>query len=393
MEHMTSSILSPLNKRRQNLDFQMIAAVTVLCIAGVIFVFTSSAAHAWQMANGQSLTFLFNHLVRLMLGIVALVLFYHIRYQFLDKVARVALVVSLIGLVVVLLMPMLPGTSAKRWIILFGVSVQPAEIAKYALLCYVAHRLTEIENSSFPRDRSRKFNALVIVILSTLLLVAAEPNLSMVILTSASLFTMFFLFGLEWRKVAITVAVGFAGVCGIILLKPYMLDRINSYIAGISDPLATSYHVRQSLIAVGQGGILGLGLGQSTQKHFYLPEPYNDSIFSIIGEEAGLIGSLFIVIAFVVLAVRGWRVSMNSQDRFSYYLAAGITASLACSFIVNVGVNLALLPATGQPLPFVSYGGSSLVMSMAAVGTLLNIAKQQNKSVEWPSGAPPMLRV
>ncbi|MCB9366681.1 MAG: cell division protein FtsW [Calditrichaeota bacterium] len=373
----------PLEKARQNLDYPLLVAVVSLCIAGIIFVFTSSAAHAWQTASGQSMSFLTNHLQRLFTGILALVFFYHLKYQYLQRFAKAALIAGVVALIAVLFLPQLHGTSAKRWLMLFGLSIQPAEIAKYALILYAARRLTEIEESSFPSERTQKFNALLVVSSIVLLLVILEPNLSMVLLTSASLFVMFFLFGLEWKKIALIAATGSVGVIAVALIKPYMMARVSAFAAGITDPLALSYHVRQSLIAVGQGGLFGLGLGQSTQKHFYLPEPYNDSIFSIIGEETGLLGSVLILFAFAVLAVRGWRIAMHATDRFSYFLAAGITTSLICSFVVNVGVNLALLPATGQPLPFVSYGGSSLVMSLAAIGILLNMAKQQNKSAPW----------
>lgn len=177
----------------------------------------------------------------------------------------------------------------------------------------------------------------------------------------------------------------------VVLLKPYMLQRITAFIDGISNPLNASYHIRQSLIAIGQGGISGLGLGQSTQKHYYLPEPYNDSIFSIIAEEIGLVGALMILAAFSVLILRGWKIALSAQDRFSYYLSAGITVSLALSMVTNIGVNLALLPATGQPLPFISYGGTSIVMSLAAIGILLNVSKQQSSRVRWQGSPRPFL--
>lgn len=390
MQPRLQTAYSPFGQTRPALDFPLLASVAALCIAGVVFVFTSSAAHAWQTTGGQSLTFLTNHLARLTAGLIALVLFYHIRFQFLEKIARVALIIGLIGLVTVLFLPQLEGTTAKRWIVLFGVSIQPAEIAKYALLIYTARRLSEIDNSSFPADRKRKFKSLLIIAGTVLCLIVLEPNLSMVLLTGAVIFSLLFLHGLEWKKITILISVGVVAVTGVVIAKPYMLHRIQSFLSGISDPMSASYHIRQSMIAIGQGGWFGLGLGQSTQKHYYLPEPYNDSIFSIVGEEAGFIGATLMLIAFSVLIVRGWKIAMNSQDRFSYYLAAGITISLACSFVINVGVNLALLPATGQPLPFVSYGGSSLVMSLAAVGILLNIAKQQNRALKWQGAARPI---
>ncbi|MBK6767067.1 MAG: cell division protein FtsW [bacterium] len=374
---------SPFGPARPALDFPLLASVAILCIAGVVFVFTSSAAHAWQATGGQSLTFLSNHVQRLAAGVAAAFLFYHVRYQFLEKRARPVLLIGLLGLIIVLFSPQLPGTTAKRWILLAGISIQPAEIAKYAVLVYAARRLSEIDDSPFPADRKRKFNGLLIVCAIALLLVGLEPNLSMVILTAAMLFCLFFLHGLEWKKIAVMIPVGVLSVTGVVLAKPYMLERIRAFLQGISDPMSASYHVQQSLIAIGQGGWFGLGLGQSTQKHYYLPEPYNDSIFSIVGEESGFVGAALLVIAFSVLIIRGWKIAMNAQDRFAYYLAAGITTSLACSFVINVGVNVALLPATGQPLPFVSYGGSSLVMSLAAVGVLLNIAKQQNRAMKW----------
>jgi cell division protein FtsW len=381
---------SPFGHGKSPLDIPLVGAVMMLCIAGVVFVFTSSAAHSWQTTNGDSISFLTNHLQRLAAGVVALVFFYHFRYQLIEKVARPALLIAFIGLIIVLFLPKLPGTTAKRWIVLFGLSVQPAELVKYALIAYLSKRLSEIDDSSFPSDRKKKLYALLGLVILTMGLIIIEPNLSMVILISGITMTLLLLHGLEWKKILMLVPVGALGIGGILMIKPYMMERIRAFADGISDPLHAGYHIRQSLIAIGQGGITGLGLGQSTQKHYYLPEPYNDSIFSIIGEETGLIGALLLLSAFLVVIVRGWKIAMNAQDRFSYYLAAGITSSLACSMVVNVGVNLALLPATGQPLPFVSYGGTSLVMSLAAVGILMNIAKQQNTSNAWTGAARPL---
>ncbi|MBK8128661.1 MAG: cell division protein FtsW [bacterium] len=378
-----TTLYSPLGQTKSALDYFLVGSVVLLCIAGVVFVYTSSAVHSWQGAGGSSMTFLTNHLQRLLAGFAALTLFYHIRYQFLERIARGTLIAALAALVLVLLLPKLPGTTAKRWIEVFGLSIQPAEIAKYSLIIYVAKRLSEIDESSFPVERKRKFNALLIIVALTLGLIIIEPNLSMVILIAGTVGTMLMMHGLEWRKLLLLAPIGALGVGGILLVKPYMVERIASFISGISNPMNTRYHVRQSLIAIGQGGIFGLGLGQSTQKHYYLPEPYNDSIFSIVGEESGLIGALLLLSAFLVLIARGWKVALRAQDQFSYYLAAGITVALACSTVINIGVNLALLPATGQPLPFVSYGGTSIVMSLAAVGILLNIAKQQNTSTKW----------
>lgn len=381
---------SPLGSEKPAIDFPLLGAVAALCILGVVFVFTSSAAHSWQTTNGESVAFLSNHLQRLTAGIFALVLFYHVRYQFIERIARYVLLTAIIALVIVLFLPKLQGTTAKRWIVLFGLSFQPAELAKYALIAYTAKRLSEIDDSSFPVDRKKKLNTLLGTITLTLGLIILEPNLSMVILICGITLTLLLLHGIEWKKLLMIFPVAIVGVGTVLALKPYMVNRIIAFIDGISNPLETSYHIRQSLIAIGQGGWIGLGLGQSTQKHYYLPEPYNDSIFSIIGEETGLAGSLMLIIIFLVVVTRGWKIALNAQDRFSYYLAAGITASLACSMMINIGVNLALLPATGQPLPFVSYGGTSLVMSLAAIGMLLNIAKQQNTSARWQGSARPL---
>jgi cell division protein FtsW len=146
------------------------------------------------------------------------------------------------------------------------------------------------------------------------------------------------------------------------------------------EPARASYHVKQSLIGIGQGGLMGIGLGNSTQKHFFLPEPYKDFIFSIVAEESGFIGALLMLVGFVLLLTRAWRVARGAPDGFGYYLGAGITLTIALSLVVNVGVTLGLLPATGQPLPFVSYGGSSLMMTLGAVGVLLNISRQSQQT-------------
>ncbi|MCC6476588.1 FtsW/RodA/SpoVE family cell cycle protein [bacterium] len=374
---------------RTTLDLPLLASVLALCVVGIVFVFTSSAVHSRLQFHGHSDIIVSRHVARLAIGLAAMSILALVKFQLLHKIARALMVISLVGLIAVLLLPKLPDATAKRWLMIFGFSFQPAELAKYALIAYMARRFTEIEDCPFPAERTRKTLGVLGLVALVLVLVVTEPNLSMALLIAATATALFFLHGvpIKWILMALPIAGAGAGV--VVLIKPYMLERIRYFLAAITDPLAASFHVKQSLIAVGQGGWLGLGLGQSTQKHFYLPEPYNDSIFSIIGEEIGFVGSMLVILLFVILISRSWRIAVRAQRGFSYYLAAGITVSLACSFIVNVGVNLAVLPATGQPLPFVSFGGTSLIMSLSAVGVLLNIARQQAKNERWFPNGPP----
>ena len=373
-------------ENRAGYDVWLLVITLSLCVCGAIFVMTSSAAHSWQSHDGNSLAIFWSHLGRLGWGLACMLILSFVDYHLFARLSRPLVILSIGLLIAVYFVPQAPGVTAKRWINLFGFSFQPAELAKYALIAYLAVRFSQLRQDAFAADPSLTYRGAWLVTGIILALVAPEKNLSMAALIFGSVVIMFFLSGVRLKPLALPGAASVVLLGLLAWVTPYMRIRLTSFFNGIFDPMQASYHVKQSLVGLGQGGIAGLGLGGSTQKHFFLPEPYKDFIFSIVGEELGIFGAAALLLAFLAFFSRAWRIARDAPDNFGYYLGMGITCTIGLSLFVNVGVTLGLLPPTGQPLPFISYGGSSLMMSLGAVGILLNISKQalRRRSYESP---------
>jgi cell division protein FtsW len=367
-------------ERRAGYDAWLLAVTLGLCLCGAMFVLTSSAIHSGRLFHGDSMAIFRSHLVRLAWGGACLVFMWWANYHYLARLARLIWAIALLALIVVLFLPQPPGATAHRWIYLGGFSFQPAELAKFALMVYLAMRFSALHDDPFTYNRRKLYRGALAVTLITFGLVLIEPNLSMAALVLGISSVLFLLSGVRVKPLMILAGALAVPVAFVAWLTPYMHSRLTAFVSGITEPVRAGYHVKQSLIGIGHGGLLGIGLGNSTQKHFFLPEPYKDFIFSIVAEEAGFVGALLLLAGFVLLLTRAWRTARHAPDSFGYFLGAGITFSIALSLMVNVGVTLGLLPATGQPLPFVSYGGSSLMMTLGAVGVLLNISRQSERT-------------
>lgn len=370
----------PSLERRVGYDVWLLVITITLCLCGAIFVLTSSAVHSWRIHHGDSTAIFRNHIGRLGWGLVCMATMAFVDYHLLRRWARWLWLAGFALLIAVLFLPQPPGATAHRWIYLGGFSFQPAELAKFALIAYLAMRFAAFRDDPFAFDRNRVYRGALIVSVLTFGFILLEPNLSMAMLVIGVTSLMFFLSGIRMKPLLILGSALAVPLALVAWLTPYMNSRLTAYAHGIFEPTRASYHVRQSLIGVGQGGFLGIGLGNSTQKHFFLPEPYKDFIFSIVAEESGFIGALLLLAGFTLLLARAWRIAQDAPDHFGCFLAKGITLSIAVSFVVNIGVTLGLLPATGQPLPFISYGGSSLMITLGAIGVLLNISRQSQKT-------------
>jgi cell division protein FtsW len=368
-------------EKRVGYDVWLLAITLTLCICGAIFVLTSSAAHSWQQFGGDSLAIFRNHVGRLGWGLVCMAVLTFVDYHHLTRFARPIIIFAIVALIAVPFCPQPAGATAHRWLYFHGFSFQPAELAKFALINYLAMRFGARFEDPFAPDKRKIYWGAMIICLVIFSLILIEPNLSMAVLTLGTVSLLFFISGIRLKPLIILGSACVLPFSAIAWLTPYMRDRLTAYAQGIVDPLKAGYHVKQSLIGIGQGGVIGLGLGGSTQKHFFLPEPHKDFIFSIIGEELGLLGALLILAGFIFFLTRAWKITRQAPDGPGYFLAAGITAAIAMSFIINVGVTLGLLPATGQPLPFISYGGTSLMMTLGAVGVLLNISRQSQPGI------------
>ncbi len=276
-------------------------------------------------------------------------------------------IVSIILLVAVLI----PGIGnnylgARRWISLGGFTVQPAEAAKFATVIYLAAILS----------KKRALGPLIVSIVLVAGLIILEPDLGTSLVLVLSSLIIYFASGAPIKKLILIMLLLFISVLGIIAISPYRRARIQTYLDPSSDPQGSSYHIRQALIAFGSGGLTGLGLGQSRQKYQYLPEVTTDSIFAIIGEELGFVGSTIVILLLLWFIMLSLGISLNSTTGFQRLLGVGLTGWIAVQFIINLGSIIGLFPLTGVPLPFISYGGSSLVVALASVGVILSLERK-----------------
>jgi len=278
----------------------------------------------------------------------------------------------LIGTIFLLLVVFLPGVGikalgAKRWINLGFTVLQPAELAKLTLVIYLSAWFSS-------KEKGRLVSFLLLLGMVTGLIVL-EPDLGTTLVIAATAVTMYFFSGAPIKQFVMLIPVLVLGALGLAISSPYRFRRVTTFFNPENDPLGASYHIRQATIALGSGGLFGVGIGKSRQKYEYLPEANTDSIFAIIGEEVGFIGAAGLLILFFILISRGFQIARRVEDPFGRYLALGITSWIGYQVIMNIAAMVALIPLTGVPLPLLSYGGSSLIVVLTGLGILVNISK------------------
>lgn len=344
--------------------------VLVLVCFGLIMCFSASAPTA-QVQNGDSYYFLKRQIIWAVIGFVAMMITSNFHYSNYKKYSFMIYAGTIGLLLIVLAFPGING--AKRWIGIGGASFQPSEVAKYALIIMIAHKLSvqKWEDSKFFRD----FVPYLILFGVYALLLMLEPHFSCTLLLFGVTVAMLFVSGAKMKHFGICLLVAVPAIL-FLAFSGYRGDRMAVFLDPMgSDPSGEGWQIRQSLYAIGSGGMFGLGIGQSRQKFLYLPEPQNDFIFAVLCEELGFAGAIVVILLFAVLIWRGIYIAVNAPDKFSCYIATGITALIAIQIIVNIAVVTSSMPVTGMPLPFFSAGGSSLVFLMAGMGILLNISK------------------
>ena len=366
-------------------DRRMFGVTLALCLIGAVMVFSASAVTARE-EYGNGYTFLLRQVLWLALGLAGMFGLMNLDYRKLRQptVIFTALSVALVLLVGVFFLDRSHAT--HRWIRLGPLSLQPSELAKLAVIFYLAWF---IEIRSRPRAGGAAvgindvFHSLAPVLGTLLLvvgLVVAEPDMGTACMISLIAFVMLFVSGLSLRYVAAAIAVAMPAVYLLIVRVPYRLQRVQTFFSPGSDPQGHGFQLLQSLISVGSGGFTGVGLMESHQKLFFLPEAHTDFIFAVICEELGFIGAVIVLGLFAVYGWRGFLAAMKAPDRFGRLLAIGITTMVVGQALVNLSVVLGLLPTKGIPLPFVSYGGSSLLGMLLATGVLLNISQHAEAS-------------
>lgn len=348
-------------------------SLTILLSLLGIFVLYESSTYTALLTLGDKYYFARNQAVWFVLGIIAAVIASRVHYKNYYRLALPALVVSLTLLVLVFV----PGIGvslkgAYRWLDFGFITVQPSEILKITLTIYLAAWLST-------REKNRFFAFILLVALS-FFLVIIQPDMGTAIIIAGTATIVYFLSGAPIRDMVLILAVLALGGIMLINLAPYRVARLASYQNFNSKDLSkTSYHVRQVLIALGSGGLTGVGFGKSVQKYAYVPESTTDSIFAIFAEEAGFIGGAILIALFASFILCGFFIAAGAPDLFGKLLAAGIISFIAIQVFTNLASQVVLIPLTGVPLPFISYGGSSMIINLVSVGMLLNISRAEVK--------------
>jgi cell division protein FtsW len=349
------------------------AVVTILLVTGVVMVLSASSVQSLKEL-GSSWSLFVRHLTWLTIGVVALVVTVSIDYRRWRTLALPMLAVSA-GLLVLVLVPGfgLSVNGARSWIGVGSLTLQPAEVAKLALILFVAELLSR--RSASMADSRLTLRPVLVVAGGIALLVMLQPDLGTTMVLGALVLALLYVSGVPLLKLGATAALGGGMALFLALRKEYRRDRLLAFLDPSADPERIGYQITQSLTGVASGRLTGVGLGASRAKWGFLPNAHTDFIFAIIGEETGLVGALVVVALFAAFAVLGVRAALHAPDRFGTLVAAGITAWVVSQALVNIGGVVGLLPITGLTLPYVSFGGTSLVVTMAATGILLNIAR------------------
>lgn len=353
-----------------------IAVFMITCIlmaVGIVMIYSASAIFAFERYH-DSCYFLKRHLLYLIIGGMGMVSVMLFDYRKLKNFARPILLVCLVLLALVLI----PGIGkeaggARRWFKFFNLSFQPSEFAKLAIIIYIADFLSR--KQSYIKDFFYGFLPSAIALSAVSGFVLLQPDLGTAISLASIGATMYFVSGIRMVYLLWVFTLSIPVLYLMIFSTAYRMRRITAFLNPFKDPRGVGFQIVQSFIALGSGGLLGVGLGKSQQKLFYLPAAHTDFIFSIIGEEMGLLGTLCIVALFALLILNGARIAFKSRDMFGQFIALGVISKLGFEAAVNIGVSTGCLPTKGLPLPFVSYGGSALVFNMIAIGLLLNVGR------------------
>ncbi len=351
----------------------LLVAVAALVITGLLAVYTASYAIGYQ-EYGDANYFVARQAVFALVGIGAMIFFMRLDYRRLRTLAAPMLVIALLALLAVLV----PGigvtrNGASRWLEIGPVSIQPSEYAKLAVIIYISAWLASRGNDI--NKFSLGFVPFVLLLGVVGGLIIAEPDMGTTIIILLTASTLFFVAGAPLSHLGLLIGVGGLICYAVVLQKDYQIDRLTTFVSPDSDPQGLGFQIIQLLIALGSGGPLGLGWGDSRQKLFYVPGSHTDGIFAILGEELGFIGLVLILALFAFFVYRALRACMASRDRFAMLMSIGIISWIAFQTLINIGGITRSIPLTGVPMPFLSYGGSSLIAVLAACGILLSISR------------------
>ncbi len=358
---------------------KLFALIVAILVVGGVSIFLS-AALGLLAREGSSIAHL--ALTQLVLGLVpGLIVLAALRFcppKILERGVLPFFIFALIATALVFV----PGlghhsNGASRWIDLGPITVQPAEFLKIATILMLSLYLAKIR-THISSLRIGLLGFLGIVGAPALLLLA-QPNTSTVLVIGATATALYFIAGARLRDFAILLVIALVGLSGLVATRPYLMNRVETFLHPDQNALSTGYQIQQSLIAIGSGGVGGRGFGQSVQKFNYLPEPVGDSVFAVYGEEFGFIGAVLLVLLFTAFAARGFTIAAGASSAFHAFAATGLTLLITLSAFMNIGAMLGIVPLTGLPLPFVSHGGTALLGALASVGIILHVAAHRSK--------------
>lgn len=358
-----------LKQQKKQLDFQLLVTTCILSGFGLLMVYDASVVQALRDFK-DSFYYIKQQLIWFALGFISLIFFSNVDYKKFKNLAFWLMLLSLILLIAVFI----PGLGiqvggAYRWLRFGPITIQPAEIMKLTGVLFL---------SSIFEKRARFIPLIILVGIVTIIMAILQKDLGSTIVFVLTSLYVYFAAGAPIWHFSLVLPLGLVSVIALILTSSYRLKRILAFLDPFSDPQGITYHISQVLIALGSGGLFGLGFSHSRQKFEYIPEVSTDSIFAIIGEELGFAGGVFLISLFFLLVFRGLKIAQNCQDNYGRILATGLISWLGIQVIINLSSMVALLPLTGVPLPFISYGGSALVVNLTAVGILLNISKSSS---------------
>ena len=349
-------------------DLILLIVVTILTLFGLLIIYDASSYSALRDFNDQ-FHYIKEQTMWIILGFISLSFFSKFNYHKLYMLAIPILITSLVLLIGVFLpgVGLPPILGARRWVHIGFFVLQPAEFAKLAIAIYLA--------AWFSQKEKGRFLPFLFFLGLMLFLIMREPDMGTATIILAESLILYFLSGNSIKHFFYLIPIVVLGGLALIKLEPYRAARLTSFLSSGESIEHSSYHVRQILIALGSGGMFGVVIGNSLQKYAYLPDTTTDAIFAIIGEEVGYVGSIILLILFLSVILLGFSIATRAKDPFGKLLAGGIVSFLAVQMIINLGAISALFPLTGVPLPFISYGGSALVMNLSAIGILLNISR------------------
>ena len=358
-------------------DKILLISVIIISLFGTLMIYSSSYVWAEYKFN-DPYKYLKSQAIFLIIGYTIMILISKFPYQNYKKLSNTIFGICFLMLILVLI----PGIGTVRngsrsWFGIGGFGIQPSEFTKLGLIIFTSKYLSN--NQRELKDIKKGVFPILLILILVFGLIMLEPDFGTGVVIVMTIIILLFISGV---KMSFFIKIGILGILGVvilILIAPYRIERITSFLNPWTDPLGSGFQIIQSLYAIGPGGLLGLGFGNSIQKHFYLPEPQTDFIFSIISEELGFLGVLIVASLFITIIYRGFKIAMNCEDSFGKFIAFGISFGLAFQTLLNLSVVVGLIPVTGVTLPFLSYGGSSLLISLTSIGIILNIGKQNTK--------------